>query len=154
MAAFRLAAQQGAEMIELDLHLSADGVPVVIHDDTLERTTQGVGAVSAHTAAELAGLDAGHGFSAGRGRHFRGGGDGVPVLADVLAALPDVRFTLEVKTHDPALDAALRGVIDHAQAWERVLVAAHQGPLLRRLREAFPELPTNVAEDEVRDFLA
>ena len=53
MASFVLAAEMGADMVECDVHLSADGVPVVIHDETLDRTTAGVGLVQAHTVAQL-----------------------------------------------------------------------------------------------------
>src|SRR5579884_2127898 len=56
MASFELGAQQGADMLECDVHLSADGVPVVIHDHTLDRTTNGAGRVDALAAAELRAL--------------------------------------------------------------------------------------------------
>ena len=90
MAAFRLGLEQGADGIELDVHVSADGVPVVIHDATLERTTSGVGKVSEVSAALI--LDA----------VARGGGvraeSHVPALRDVLAWLPGDRgLVLDVK---------------------------------------------------------
>src|SRR5215204_6586712 len=59
LAAFRLALEQGAPAVECDVHLSADGSPVVIHDETVDRTTNGKGAVAALTRAALRGLDAG-----------------------------------------------------------------------------------------------
>jgi glycerophosphoryl diester phosphodiesterase len=62
IAAFDLAIDEGFDNIELDAHLSADGVPVVIHDDTLDRTTNGSGPVSSLTLAELRDLDAGAWF--------------------------------------------------------------------------------------------
>ncbi|MGH7374824.1 MAG: glycerophosphodiester phosphodiesterase family protein, partial [Candidatus Rokuibacteriota bacterium] len=68
IAAFELAVEQGADGIELDVHLSADEHPVVIHDFTLERTTDGAGPVSEHTVRELKRLDAG----GWRDRRFRG----------------------------------------------------------------------------------
>lgn len=147
LAAFRRAAELGAEIIELDLHLSLDRVPVVIHDATLRRTTGARGLVSARTAEELRALDAGR----RRGEGPRG--EGVPALGEVLAALPATRFVVEVKTADPELDGALRAVLDETAAADRVLVAAHDGPLVRRLRRAFPDLPTNVARDEIVAYL-
>ncbi len=155
LAAFRAAVEAGAEMVELDLHLSADRIPVVIHDATLDRTTAARGAVALRTAAELAALDAGHHFSADRGRTFpyRGAGLGVPSLRAVLEALPAVRLTLEVKTAEPALDRALALELERCRAADRVLLAAMEGAVVRRLRQSFPGLPTNLARDEVAAFL-
>lgn len=101
----------GVDMIELDVRASADGRCVVIHDDTVDRTTDGTGAVAAMTLAELRGLDAGHRFTDPEGRHpFRGRGIGIPTLEEVLAALPDTRFTIEVKigTAQPGMFEAIR----------------------------------------------
>lgn len=155
LAAFTAALAAGAEMIELDLHLSADRVPVVIHDPTLRRTTGREGRVAGCTAADLALADAGHGFSpdGGRSRPYRGRGLGVPALADVLAALPAARFTLEVKSLDPALDPALREVLERTGAARRVLLGSLEGETVRRLRRSFPEVPSSFARDEVAAFL-
>ncbi|MFN2433708.1 MAG: glycerophosphodiester phosphodiesterase [Gemmatimonadota bacterium] len=155
LAAFRRAAEEGAEMIELDLHLSADGVPVVLHDARLERTTDGAGPLRRRTAAALAALDAGFRWSddGGRSRPFRGGGQGVPSLSEVLGALPDIRFTLEVKTPSARLDESLRDALRAVGAEARVLLACHSGPVIRRLRGSFEGVPTNVARDEVAAFL-
>src|SRR5919199_4154952 len=65
LASFARALELGADWIECDVHLSRDGVPVVIHDETLDRTTSGHGPVHAHTLAELKRLDAGAWFGAG-----------------------------------------------------------------------------------------
>ena len=155
LLAFRSAADAGAEMIELDLHLSQDGEPVVIHDGTLRRTTDLRGPVVGRTAAELAGVDAGFRFTTDRGRThpFRGAGQGVPSLAEVLSALPEVRFTLEVKTRDPRMDDALRAVLRDTGAEHRVLLASLMGPVLQRLRASFPGRPTSFARDEVAAFV-
>ncbi len=155
LEAFRVAALAGAEMMELDLHLSSDGVPVVIHDPTLDRTTGARGRVARRTAVELAALDAGYRFSPeGRRRFsFRGRGLGIPALEDVLVALPEVRFTLEAKSPDPALDAPLARVLERSRAGDRVLLAAMEGDVVRRLRRSFPGVPTNLGRDEVAVFL-
>ena len=89
IAAFDRGLAAGADGFELDVHLSADGIVVVCHDDTLERTTGAVGPVRARTAAELARVDAGHRFvDAAGGFPFRGRGIGVPTLRDVLERYP------------------------------------------------------------------
>ncbi|MFC4808851.1 glycerophosphodiester phosphodiesterase [Paenibacillus sp. GCM10023250] len=79
LAAFKLALEEpGIAIIELDVHLSKDGVPVVIHDHTLERTTNGAGRVDAHTLEELRGLDAGGKFAPAFA------GERIPTLEEVL----------------------------------------------------------------------
>ncbi|PYG01091.1 glycerophosphoryl diester phosphodiesterase [Georgenia satyanarayanai] len=94
LAAIASAMACGADSVEIDVRLTLDGVPVVIHDETLDRTTDGSGPVSATLAAEVTALDAGAWF----GETFAG--EPVPVLTDVLdmlAAAGDVELLLEVK---------------------------------------------------------
>ncbi|HEX6434369.1 MAG TPA: glycerophosphodiester phosphodiesterase family protein, partial [Gemmatimonadales bacterium] len=70
MAAFTLAIEQGADAIELDVRLTADGVPVVLHDTALDRTTNRSGLLHDHTLAELRAVDAGARFTLDRGRSY------------------------------------------------------------------------------------
>lgn len=97
LAAFARAIELGAEGIELDTYRAKDGTAVVIHDDTLDRTTSASGPVKERTAVELAEIDAGH-------------GERVPTLEDVLAlAAGKVRVNIEIK--DPeAVDAVIETV--------------------------------------------
>src|SRR3954466_10045111 len=83
IAAFDMGMAAGADGLELDVHLSADGVVVVHHDPTLDRTTDASGPVAARTAAELARVDAGYRFTKNGEYPFRGQGIGVPTLAEV-----------------------------------------------------------------------
>lgn len=89
-----------ADMIELDVRATADGHCVVIHDETVDRTTNGTGAVAAMTLEELRALDAGHHFTPDDGRTFpfRARGVTVPTIEEVLLALPAMPLTIEVKT--------------------------------------------------------
>jgi glycerophosphoryl diester phosphodiesterase len=92
MAAFRRAQQCAADGIELDVHLSRDGIPVVIHDDTLDRTTNACGKVSSFTWEQLQALDAGSWFSS------LFSGEPVPALGDVLQEFGgNLRINIEVK---------------------------------------------------------
>src|SRR5215217_3881167 len=88
IASFDHGLDLGADGLEFDVHLSRDGVVVVHHDPTLDRTTGGSGVLSARTADELGSVDAGHWFRApGAGAAefpFRGQGIGIPRLRDVL----------------------------------------------------------------------
>jgi glycerophosphoryl diester phosphodiesterase len=99
LLSFARALSQGAHVLESDLHLTRDGVPVLLHDDELERTTDGCGRVAQLDLAELRRLDAGHRFSADAGASFpfRGRGLRVPSLEEAFGAFPGARFNLELK---------------------------------------------------------
>src|SRR5687767_3106203 len=103
MAAFERGLSFGTDGLECDVHISSDGVPVVIHDTTLERTSDAAGAVSARTADELARVDAGYHFALDGDHPFRGKGVGIPRLEDVLRRFPDARVIIEMKQGEPAL---------------------------------------------------
>lgn len=98
LAAFRLAQTQGAHGIEFDVQLSADGVPVVIHDDTVDRTTNGRGRVTDLTLTQLQTLDAGQ-------------GEPIPTLAQVFELFgPDFLYNLEIKNDDQTDQGAERAI--------------------------------------------
>src|SRR6187455_489606 len=90
LAAFDLGVAAGADGLELDVHLSADGVVVVHHDETLDRTTSGAGPLARRTAGELAAVDAGCRFLSNGVYPFRGQGFGIPTLREVLARYRDI----------------------------------------------------------------
>src|SRR5262245_60629173 len=98
MAAFDRGLALGADGLELDVHLSRDGVVVVHHDRHLDRTTDLKGNISTFDAAALSRADAGYGFVADDGsRPFRGQGIGVPTLESVLLRHRDCRIIIEMK---------------------------------------------------------
>ena len=128
LVAFRRAAELGAHMIELDVQLTRDHEVVVMHDWTLDRTTDGTGAVGAITVADLRGLDAGAWFDAG----FRG--ERVPTLAEVLAAVAlPVNVELKPVGDDGLVERAL-AVVDAAGAAARVVFSSFDPSSLVRLR--------------------
>lgn len=111
LAAFRLAVEQGAEGIELDVHRSRDGALVVCHDPAVERTTDGRGAIAEQDLAALRGYDAGYHFTTDGGATFpfRGRGLRLPTLAEALAAIPaELLVNVELKAaEDEAARTAL-----------------------------------------------
>ena len=132
MAAFLAAEAAGASGIELDVHLSRDGVPVVIHDETLERTTNGRGNVNRRTFQEIRALDAGSWF----GSAFRG--EGVPSLEEVMAwAEGRLRLNVEIKAADAGL-----AVLDQLERFPRadVLLSSFNHRLLSRIHAIAPKL--------------
>lgn len=152
LAAFERGLACGADGIECDVHLARDGVPVVFHDGTLDRTTNASGRVAALTAAELAGVDAGYHFPLGGGFPFRGRGIGVPTLERVLVACP-ARTIVELKHGDPELARAVVDVLRRTGAAERVCVGSFYRRGVARIRAEAPEIATSASELEVRRTL-
>jgi glycerophosphoryl diester phosphodiesterase len=135
LPSFAVAAEQGADAVECDVHVTADGVPVVIHDPTLDRTTDLVGAVAATPFARLREADAGARFTADGGRifPFRGRGVRVPTLAEVLDAVPAaLPLVIEIKT--PRAQHAVRDVLLERDAATRCVVASFHDAALDAFR--------------------
>ena len=121
IAAFELAVTQGADGIELDVHLSADGHPVVIHDDALERTTDGTGPVGARTMRELKRLDAGGWY----GPPFRG--QRIQTLQEVLERFRDrARFWIEIKAGSDVYPGIEERVVSMVEIYDVVDLAVIQ----------------------------
>ncbi len=121
MAAFRSAADIGARMIELDVHLSKDGQAVVMHDETLDRTTNGHGAIADFTVAQLAGYEA-------------GSGERIPLLGEVLT-LP-IAINVEIKS-----TAAAREVVRLVAGRSDIVVSSFDFSALEVVRAEAPDLP-------------
>jgi glycerophosphoryl diester phosphodiesterase len=148
--AFDAGAAAGADGIELDVHLAADGIPVVCHDDTLERTTDAAGPVGARTAAELARVDAGYRFEANGGFPFRGRHAGIPTLRDVLERYPALPIIIEMKEDAAAMGTAVAAVVRAADAVERVCAAGYGLRSITAFRQALPGAATSASHPEVR----
>jgi glycerophosphoryl diester phosphodiesterase len=150
MAAFDTALALGADGLELDVRLSKDGVVVVHHDASLDRTTDVRGDVSALTAAELSRVDAGYRFTRHGAHPFRGQGIAVPALAHVLARYRDARIVVEFKLNVAELAAAVVEVVRRADAIDRVCVGSFDLLVLHAARTLEPALATSAARQEVR----
>jgi glycerophosphoryl diester phosphodiesterase len=135
MAAFELALVEGADAIELDVRLTADGVPVVLHDPTLNRTTNHQGPIGAVAADRLCDIDAGARFTPDRGRTypFRGSGVQVPTLTEVLRAFPLMPFLIEIK--EAQAQEAVKRVLLEEGAVLRCVLASEHGAALTSFRE-------------------
>jgi glycerophosphoryl diester phosphodiesterase len=134
----------GADGLELDVHLSRDGVVVVHHDRLLDRTTTAAGPVRARSAAELAAIDATSKFDPTEPRA------GVPTLADVLRRYADIGVIIELKEADPRLATAVIDEVKRAGALERVCLGSFSWQALRAARRYEPAVATSAARFEVR----
>lgn len=150
IAAFERGLEAGADGIELDVRMSRDGVVVVHHDATLDRTTGHRGPVDGLDARELARVDAGYRFAL-RGAHpFRGQGAGVPTLAEVLRRHRDCRVIVEMKINSAEFAASVVDVVRSADALDRVCLGSFGRRALRAARRLAPALATSAAREEVR----
>lgn len=142
IAAFIAAAELGAHGVELDVMLSGDGEVVVIHDYTLDRTTDGNGLVKEHSLAELKRIDAGSWFSA----DFAG--EKIPTLQEVIDALdPAVLLNIEIKSESPATDGLEKAVVDviaRNNLYGRVLVSSFNPISLLRVKLADRRIPVGL----------
>ena len=137
MRSFRSAIAAGCDLIECDVHQSSDGRLVVIHDHTLERTTNGKGLVRDHTAAELRRLDAGH-------------GERIPLLQEVVElALGKVGLVIEIKQvpfQYPGLEDKLVAMLRQLGAMPECAVISFHHPSIKQLREMEPKLQLGIIE--------
>src|SRR5690606_23466138 len=148
--AFEAALRHGAHMLELDVWPTGDGAVVVLHDETVDRTTDGAGRVTEMTLAQVQSLDAGYRFTADGGVTYpwRGRGVVIPTLADVLREFPDTPFVIEIKYADPAFVPTVLDVIDAAGARGRVMIGSFHDAVVQRVRELAPDVPTSYGQGE------
>jgi glycerophosphoryl diester phosphodiesterase len=146
LAAFDLALQMRCRHLELDVHLSSDGHIVVMHDETVDRTTNGTGPVGSQTLAELRALDAGAWF----GPQFTG--ERLPTFAEVLERYQGrVHIHTEIKGRAPHLASGTADLMRQYGMAEHVTVTAFQYLRLAEIRAYPPELPTGWLVNEVSD---
>ena len=145
MEAFRLGVEDGADAIELDVHITADGQLAVIHDESLDRTTDRTGSVAELTMADIRGADAGARFARpdDAGFPFAATGLTVPTLPEVLAWLPDgIGLVIEIKAR-AAADAVVAAVQGHAVAADgRLATISFDEAAIERVHELDPGLKT------------
>ncbi|MEO0460632.1 MAG: glycerophosphodiester phosphodiesterase [Myxococcota bacterium] len=150
---YRKAVTLGVDVLELDVHRSIDGALVVIHDRTVDRTTNGSGEVASMTHEELKRLDAGFRWTDPHGEAlFRGEGLRIPTLSAVFETFPGVRFNVEMKS--PGFADQLCSTIQKAKLETRVLVAEISGEALEAFRRVCPRVATSASVFEVIRFWA
>ncbi len=152
LAAFQNGVDLGADALELDIRLTADGELVVIHDETVDRTTDGAGKVIDKTVAELKQLDAGYRFTSDGAYPFRGKGVVIPTLTEVLRAFPDRIINIDIKDPLPAAADRLVDVIDAADAQDRIIVGSFHNDILRRFSRSAPGIAAIAGANETRLF--
>lgn len=157
LLAFEKAAELGADVLETDVQLTADGVPVCVHDATVDARTDAAGRVDGMTLSEVKELDGAYGWSPpdgegdGDDHPYRGEGIEIPTLAEAFEAHPDARWNVELK---PAVDDAepfCRVVEEHGM--EEQVLAASFTPTIAEVRSRCPAVATSSHRDEILRFL-
>src|SRR5437588_921401 len=137
LASSQSAIAAGCDMVECDVHLTTDGELAVIHDHTLERTTNGTGLVGAHSLAELRELDA-------------GGGQQIPLLEEIFELVGDrVGLVIETKQNPipyPGLEEKLVATLRRHQMVDRVTVISFHHLCVRHLKQIAPELDAGIID--------
>jgi glycerophosphoryl diester phosphodiesterase len=135
LASFQLGLEQGAGGIELDVHLSKNGDIIVMHDETLDRTTDGTGSIIETETSDIKRLDAGSWF----GEKYKG--EKVPLLEEVFELVPrSILINVEIKnSYNGKMETKLAEFLRMHKRLENVVISSFNHKCLRRLKEQEPK---------------
>ncbi|MFK7731088.1 MAG: glycerophosphodiester phosphodiesterase [Pseudomonadales bacterium] len=159
LIAFRHASRLGVDVLEFDVRQTLDDQLVLMHDDTVDRTTNGSGAVAEMTYAQLSQLDAAyHWLPEGQGVEgsippYQGDGIQIPKLSQVLEEFPEYRLNIEIKESDELIAEATCELVKSAGAEQRVLIASEHASSINAFRLACPNTPTATSYSETVGFV-
>jgi len=147
---YRRAVDLGVDVLEIDVHLTQDNHLAVIHDKTVDRTTNGSGTIESYRLADLQKLDAGYRWSTDSSNPFplRGKGIKIPSLAEVFQAFPQMRINIEIKDPKPAAITALCQTIQGHNMSQKVMIASFDAKTLKRFRSICPAVATSAGASE------
>lgn len=155
MFAFEQAVELGVDVLEMDAHITKDDQIVLMHDEEVDRTTDGEGLIEEMTLAELQELDAAYDWTPDGGKTFpyRGQGGRVPTLEELFQKFPQMRYVIEIKlTQNPIADP-LCTLIRNYEMTDRVLIASFHDDAMQTFRETCPEVATSASRGEVAKFV-
>ncbi len=141
LLAYQTARDNGATALELDVHSTSDDVLILMHDDDVDRTTNGNGNIRDFTLQQLQALDAGKGQM-------------VPTLDQVFTAHPDVPYIIELKQQTPSIASDLCDAINQHKLNDKVIVGSFGAAPLAEFRTLCPDVATGMAQSEVVSYLA
>jgi glycerophosphoryl diester phosphodiesterase len=150
LAAFRSAVELGVDVLEMDLRGTSDGGVIVMHDQTVDRTTNGTGRIEDLTLAEIRALDAGYDYTPDGGKTFpfRGQGLQVPTFEEVLATFPDQYMNPEIKIEGPSIVSQVVDTLERYDMKDKVLVASFDNAIIAEFRAAAPDVLTSYSLGE------
>lgn len=139
----------GADIIELDVHLTLDKIVVVRHDKSVDTTTNGSGLIAELTLAELQAFDVGF-HESDYPDKLAVAGIRIPPLESLFIALPDKRFLIELKPDDTETGVQLCRLVLAYGLQDQVLVGSFHSLVLQNFRQVCPQVPTSLGEEEAR----
>jgi len=155
MFAFQNAVDLGVDVLEMDIHITADGELVLMHDETVDRTTDGSGGIESMTLEELKKLDAAYDWTPDEGKTFpyRGNDLTIATLEEVFKAFPDMRMTIEIKKTNASMAKPFCDLIREYNMQDKVLAASFHDERLKEFRAECPEVATSSAKNETTAFV-
>ncbi|WP_163834811.1 glycerophosphodiester phosphodiesterase [Spartinivicinus ruber] len=153
--AFQKAVKLGVDMLELDIRQTKDGQLVVLHDEYVDRTTNGEGPINSFTLAEAKKLDAGFNWTKdNKSFPFRGKDIVIPTFQEVLENFPAQKMIVEIKQAQPAIERAVCQAIQAAKKEDHIIIGSFYPEVLKRFRQVCPEIATSASPNEVKLLFA
>ena len=155
MLAYQNAVDLGVDVLEMDIHITKDGELILMHDETVDRTTDGTGEIESMTLTDLKKLDAAYDWSPDEGKTFpyRGQGIQVATLEEIFQAFPEMRMTIEIKKTNSSMAKPFCDLIREYNMQDKVLVASFHDERLKEFRTECPEVATSSAKNETTVFV-
>ncbi len=155
MYAYENAVKIGADVLEMDAHITKDGQIVLMHDEKVDRTTDGTGLIEDLTLNQLKQLDAAYQWSNDDGRTFpyRGQGIQVPTLNELFQKFPQMRYVIEIKLTQNPIDKPLCDLIRNHNMQDKVVIASFHDVAMQNFRKTCPEIATSASRGEVTKFV-
>jgi glycerophosphoryl diester phosphodiesterase len=153
--AFERAVELGADVLEMDAHLTRDGQIVLMHDEEVDRTTDGTGLIEDLMLEEIRQLDAAYRWSNDAGKTFpyRGQGIQVPTLEELFQKFPQMRYVIEIKLTQNPIDKPLCVLIRRHGMQDKVMIASFHDEAMQNFRATCPEVATSASRGEVTQFV-
>ncbi len=153
--AYENAVKIGADVLEMDAHITKDGQIVLMHDEQVDRTTDGTGLIEDLTLEQLKQLDAAYQWSNDDGKTFpyRGQGIQVPTLEELLQKFPQMRYVIEIKLTQNPIDKPLCDLIRKRDMQDKVVIASFHDEAMQNFRRTCPEVATSASRGEVTTFV-
>ncbi len=155
MSAFENAVNIGADVLEMDAHITKDGQIVLMHDEKVDRTTNGTGLIEDLTLDQLKQLDAAYQWSNDGDKTFpyRGQGIQVPTLEELFQKFPQLRYVIEIKLTQNPIDKPLCALIRKYNMQDKVVIASFHDVVMENFRKTCPEVATSASKGEVTKFV-
>ncbi|MCD6564218.1 MAG: hypothetical protein J7K23_09960 [Thermoproteales archaeon] len=147
LASFKKAIELGVDCIELDVRKTIDNKLVVIHDKTVDRTTNGTGLVETYTLERIKKLDAGSWFS------DRYKGERIPTLEEALEVILDSDVFVEIELKDSGIEEMVGELLENIGAHKNIIISSFDSSVIKRFKESFQYFPTVLISNRYSDDL-